>query len=489
MKKGIIICLSVLFLLGSLSVVFAEGQGEAAGEKAWDLIDWDSPKSMADRVMGQGPVEDIPTAWNHAGVDFSGKKGMLSGYTLPDGWEEATEGVEKLISTNSGALTHDPATALNESIFEDMTGIELELIEMQDALLWPKSLSVAMAKSDDLDMFYATRSMLEIPHLSAAGWIHPTDDLWNDDVLQYYPGKMMGAVKGPDGHFYGTPYVIWGMFLFYRPSWLEGAGVDVPDTWQEMVPASKRVEEWAVSNLGHGHQGWVHAANDPDQIHQIWSMTVFSQDKMIVQPDGSVVMDKAAWDNMCAWWTEGGMSEQSLELLWSSSPEVFAKGKAGFILTGGVYMNMFKDPEFASAIEGDWAVTLLPAWEGVGKKGMAVAGNDSFMINTHIDDNQKAACMLWFDYIRSYQAQFNEPYVEGNESCVLDVYEHPDIIETVDYQDLRKETLAAQVGESYPPGMMEIIEVVKEYLHRVALGQMDADTAYAELSEQIANMQ
>ena len=35
---------------------------------------------------------------------------------------------------------------LNE-IFEKLTGIHLDLIEMKDGLLWPKSLSVAMARS------------------------------------------------------------------------------------------------------------------------------------------------------------------------------------------------------------------------------------------------------------------------------------------------------------------------------------------------------
>lgn len=67
---------------------------------------------------------------------------------------------------------------LNAKIFEKLTGIHLDLIEMKDALLWPKSLSVAMARSEDVDIFYSTRSMLEIPHMSAARWIEPVDVLW-----------------------------------------------------------------------------------------------------------------------------------------------------------------------------------------------------------------------------------------------------------------------------------------------------------------------
>jgi ABC-type glycerol-3-phosphate transport system substrate-binding protein len=278
------------------------------------------------------------------------------------------------------------------------------------------------------------------------------------------------------------------MHLFYRPSWLKGAGVEVPKTWHDLVVASKKVDEWAQKEKGPGYAGMVHAANDGDQLHQLWSMTTFSQDKRIIQ-DGKVFIDDKAWKIMTDLWVKGGMSKESTEYLWSSAPEVFAKGKAGFIITGGVYMKNFGNPEFGTGIQGDWDVTLTPGWKGVGNQGVAVAGNDSWMINRVISPEKKAAAFLWFDFQRSYQAQFNELYLEGNESVMTSVYEHPAVKKDVSRTDMRQKTVKAQIGESYPPGMMEVLDIFKEYLHKVALGMEAAEPARQKAQEEIDYIQ
>jgi maltose-binding protein MalE len=210
---------------------------------------------------------------------------------------------------------------------------------------------------------------------------------------------------------------------------------------------------------------------------------LFSGKRIIV--DGKVVIDPAAWELMTDLWLKGGMSIESLEYMWVDAPEVFAKGKAGFILTGGVYMKMFADPEFAGPIQGDWAVTINPAWEGVDIPGRAVAGNDAWMINPYIDPKKIAAAILWLDFQRSFVAAFNELYVEGNEAVVKAVYDHPAIIEEVENPELRKATVAAQAAELYPPGMMEVLDIFKEYLHEVALGELDPTEARIKAQEEI----
>jgi multiple sugar transport system substrate-binding protein len=478
-KKAIQFCLVGLIMVIFSLTALAAGAGD---------IKWDKPAPMAERIAGQGPVEVIPADYDDYGVKLSGKKGMLTGYKLPDGWKSAIGGVKNLVLTNSGGLKHDPATVLNAKIFEKLTGIHLDLIEMKDALLWPKSLSVAMARSTDVDIFYSTRSMLEIPHMSAARWIEPVDALWPPEVQALYPEKLLATVKGPDGNYYGSPFCLWAMHLFYRPSWLKEAGVEVPKTWQELVVATKKVDDWAKKNKGPDYTGMVYGAGDRDQLHQIWSMTTFPQDKRIMV-DGKVVIDADAWVMMTDLWTKGGMSKESTEYQWSSAPEVFAKGKAGFIITGGVYMKNFADPKFGTGVQNDWEVTLLPAWEGVGKQGVAVAGNDSWMMNVSISPEKKAAAMLWFDYQRSYQAQFNELYLEGNESVMMAVYEHPAVMKEVSRTDLRKPTVAAMIGEAYPPGMLEVLDIFMEYMHQVALGMEEADPARTKAQAEIDSIQ
>jgi ABC-type glycerol-3-phosphate transport system substrate-binding protein len=359
---------------------------------------------------------------------------------------------------------------------------------MQDPLLWPKSLAVVMAKSTDVDMFYATRAMLEIPHMSAAGWIIDVDYLWTQPVQALFPAKQLRALKGIDGKIYASPYCLWGQYLFYRKSWLEKAGVKVPETWQELITATKKVGQWAEQNLGPGNAGMVYPAGDPDPLHQIWAMTSYAQNKTITK-DGKVVVDLQSWQVVTDLWLKGGMSKESMEYLWSAAPEVFAKGKAGFIITGGVYMNMYADPKFGTGIQGDWGVTLVPKFEGFDAKGVNLAGNDAWIINPFISPQKKAAAVLLQDYLRSYQAQFNELYVEGNESSMISVYDHPAIKSEVSFPELRQATVAQQAGEAFPPGMMDVLALYKEYLHRVILGQLSAGEAREKLQKEIDAIQ
>jgi len=476
--------LKLLVVMGICTISFTM-MVTGAGAVGPNDIKWNKPLSIAERITGKGPVEVIPAEYDDYGVKLSGKKGMLKGYILPEGWKEAVGDVKKLVLTNSGALAGDPATALNAKIFEKMTGIHLEFIEMSGALMWPKQLSVLVARSTDVDLFYQRNPMLEIPHLSAANWAVPVDELWTPDVEKLYPEKVLDSFKGIDGRFYGgAPFCFWAMHLFYRPSWLTKAGVTVPLTWQDLVIASSKVDTWAENNLGPGNDGMVYAAGDPDLVHVLLAMVQYSQDKPLIK-DGRFVIDPDTWKIVTDLWLKGGMSDSSLEYLWSMAPEVFAKGKAGFTITGGVYINEFKNPEFATGIQNDWGVTLTPGWEGIGNRGIGPVQADDWTINPYISPAKKAAAMLWMDYQRSYQAQFNELYVEGNESAMMCVYEHPAVKNEVAYVDLRRETLEAQIGESYPPAMWEAIEMVKEYLGRVVLGEMDPDKALEQVQAEI----
>lgn len=482
-KTLVFLCVIFTFVFASLTLAVAsEEMGEVIE------IDWDSPMSVYERITGQGPVEVIPPELDDYGVKLSGKKAMLTGYVLPSGWREAVGDVKKLVLTNSGALPYDPATALNAKIFEKMTGVHLELIEMKDELLWPKTLSAAMAKSTDVDLFYVDRAMIDTSILSAGKWIYPVDVLYPPDVQKLYPEGVLMSLSDKDGHFFATPLTLWGEYLFYRPSWLRKAGVSEPATWQELVPASKKVDQWVKAEMGAGYTGMVVSVGDPDSVYRLWAAMTYAKDIKILD-DEKVVMDPEVWNLMTDLWVKGGCAPESIEYNWPDAPEVFAKGKAGFIIAGSVFMNNFGNPEYAEAIQGDWKVAPSPAWKGVGVRGRSLGEPDTWAINNFIDPQKKAAAMLWIDFSRSYQAQFNELFVEGNESCMIPVYDHPVIKREGTFPDVRAKAVAQHMGESFPPHTEEALEMVKEFLHKVIIGQVDQASALKELQGNIDEMQ
>jgi len=451
-------------------------------------INWNQPASVYQRITNQGPVEVVPSELEGYGVKLAGKKGMLTGYILPQGWKKAIGNVRRLVLTNSGSLVHDPATALNAKIFEKMTGIYMEFIEMKDELIWPKTLSAAMARSTDVDLFYIDRAMIDTSILAAAGWIYPVNELFPYNVQKLYPDGVLMSLRDKQGRFYSTPLTLWGEYLFYRPSWLEKAGVRVPSTWQELVDASKKLDIWAKRNLGSDYSGLIASLGDPDSVYRLWAMITYAKNEKIVRNE-KVIVDPEVWNIMTDLWVKGGGAKESLEYRWPDAPEVFAKGKAGFIIAGSVFMKNFANPEYAKAIQGDWKVIPSPAWSGVGIRGRSLGEPDTWAINNFISPEKKAAAMLWIDFYRSYQAQFNELYVEGNESCMTPVYDHPMVKRDVGYTEVRASAVAEHKGESFPPHTEEALEMVKEYLHNVIMGKMDSASAFKKLQSDIDQMQ
>jgi ABC-type glycerol-3-phosphate transport system substrate-binding protein len=216
-------------------------------------------------------------------------------------------------------------------------------------------------------------------------------------------------------------------------------------------------------------------------------MLTYAKDERIVK-DGNVIIDPDVWNLLTDLWVKGGASKESIEYRWPDAPEVFAKGKAGFIIAGSVFMKKFGDPEYAGSIKDDWNVTLGPAWEGVGISGRSLGEPDTWAINPFISPAKKAAAMLWIDYYRSYQAQFNELYVEGNESCMKLVYDHPLVKKEVEFPDVRGAAVANHMGESFPPYTPEALEMFKEYLHTVVIGKIDQTEALNKLQKDIDKM-
>jgi hypothetical protein len=72
---------------------------------------------------------------------------------------------------------------------------------------------------------------------------------------------------------------------------------------------------------------------------------------------------------------------------------------------------------------------------------------------------------------------------------MVPVYDHPVIKAEVEYPAVRAEAVAQHMGEPFPPQTEEALEMVKEYLHKVVMGQMDQASALRDLQKDINEMQ
>jgi len=467
-----------------------------ATPKAYELIKWDKPDwetRLTNYEVGKMPdhwIQRFPELIDN----FPGKKGMaaIGGYVPPEGWEKAVKGVEKITFLNYGGLPGDPAIEQAMCRYEDLFGIRVEAIAMEELSLWMKTLSILTAHSDAIDIVdYSPMELMS--QLVGSGFLMPCDFLWPKEILHLYDP----IVK--DLHFYkGTAYATSMCMkpypIVYRPSWLKKAtgSSEPPQSWLESVEVAKQCAEWAEKNLGKGYTGMSLAGKDHRYMWNYWFSALRSQGGSMCDSSGRMNVTTPEWHNTFEVFVDyvrtGGMTTDALGWSWTDSPEMFGKGKAAMCMCGSSDLTFYEDPDRYGAIQGDWEA--MPPWpydKGMPRATATSAAN--FSVNPFINDNQKAAALLWMDLYRSYEVQWNEAFFEGNECYVSSLYEKEENRKFVNFPEVRAETLKAMAAEILPPNADTALKFLLEYYHKACLGEISVDEALSSAQDEIDLLQ
>jgi multiple sugar transport system substrate-binding protein len=429
---------------------------EAAAVPAYELIQWNSPSPINVRISG-------------------------TEYVLPEGWKEATAGVKKIKVSNFGALQHDPATVANAKRFGELTGIEVEVLPWAEAPIVAKTIAIFSAKSDAVDVLCYDHPTTYM-QMVGGGWLHPIDAIWNDPgVWKYYAGPLKAGLTAPDGHIYGSIGQTKTMMLYYRPSLISKP----PATWQELREMAKKATKpdiWGYVFSAGGEMDIIY--NFRDMVYSQGGRVVDTKRQRLVvnSPEG-----RNAWKLLTDMVLVDKCSPPSvLEYDWMSASNMFAVGKAAMVMSHTVDANRFQNPANAPAIQGDWAVAPPPKWDASEPDSHKASyfDIDGYMINRFINDKQKAAAMLYLDFMRSYEAAYRELIDEGNEASVLTVYDSP-AAQKVPVPAERKAAMSNATLETFPPAGRALTDIMMEYFANVISGKMQAMAALEELQTQL----
>jgi ABC-type glycerol-3-phosphate transport system substrate-binding protein len=465
-------------IVTGLIMLLAVGIPMAGAKKAYELIDWNKPIPMAERLVADE-------------------------YVLPEGWKEATKGVKELVFFNSGSLKDDAATAIGMHLFEKRTGIKMRALQVGSAYTFPKLLSVLTSKDPKVHFGFA-RTEIEYTQVAAAGWVHPINELWPPEVRALYSPGLMDALKW-DGNYYGGVNIVQWYVFYYRPSWLKAAGVDkLPENWTDIYAAAKKARAWAKKNKSPDSYGFTFAASKAGHIHLAFlSSLTYSQGSTLLK-DGKWNLNTPEFRNSFKYlidmMQEDIADPASVGFGWKDYHNAFGMGKAAMTLAYSVYAVKF-DQEYPE-IKGDWVAKAPPKWDASQPESNRIGyiNYDAYVINKAAKDNYKAAAMLWFDFYRSKEACTYELLVEGNDSMLPAVYEDPDIKDKVDWDMARavskkvgakppieKGTSIADVRaaasktasiEALPPGGVMVSNILAEYLGIAIQKNMDPDKAF-----------
>jgi len=465
-------------IVTGLIMLLAVGIPMAGAKKAYELIDWNKPKPMAERLVADE-------------------------YILPEGWKEATKGVKELVFFNSGGLKDDAATAIGMHLFEKRTGIKMRALEVGAAYTFPKLLSVLTSKDPKVHFGFA-RTEIEYTQVAAAGWVHPINELWTPEVRALYSPGLMKALEY-EGNYYGGVNIVQWYVFYYRPSWLKAAGVDkLPENWTDIYAAAKKARAWAKKNKSPDSYGFTFAASKAGHIHLAFlSSLTYSQGSTLLK-DGKWNLDTPEFRNSFKYlidmMQEDIADSASVGFGWKDYHNAFGMGKAAMTLAYSVYAVKF-DQEYPE-IKGDWVAKAPPKWDASQPESNRIGyiNYDAYVINKAAKDNYKAAAMLWFDFYRSKEACTYELLVEGNDSMLPAVYDDPNIKDKVDWDmaaavskkvgakppivqgtsipEARAASSKTASLEALPPGGVMVSNILAEYLGIAIQKNMDPDKAF-----------
>jgi len=431
LKKASVIVILLCILLATGINLYAGGRQEEGAASLADTvkIDWNSPIPWAERLAADE-------------------------YVLPKGWEKATEGVTSITFGNSGALSYDIATKMNIIRFEELTGIKVNAIELPADLMIPKTLATVVAKNPNVHLVYAGATD-NLGTLAAGGWLEPINFFWPQAVQDLYGSSVQDYRI--DGHWWGSFITTVAYCVYYRPSWLERAGVDIPGSWAELYPAVKKIDAWAKQQYGNDYYGIVFPG-DGLQLTKLLQDIVHSQGKRVFA-EGKYDFDlpefKNAFHYLLRFAKEGMVTSDFISYDYSEPPDLFGLGKAGFCVHAATAFCMTFSAQYPE-IKDDWEMMPQFKWDNGSPDSYQTGdvGHNGLAVPTYIDNKHKAAGLLFMDYVRSREATRNELCVEGNESAFLANYQDKDVARKVDWE-LANEA-ARELGIANPPQVTEL---------------------------------
>ncbi|MBW2059462.1 MAG: extracellular solute-binding protein [Deltaproteobacteria bacterium] len=473
-KIGIRIAVALIVVALSL---LGFGQDVLAKKKPWEKIKWDQPRPAAERLSA-----------DH--------------YILPKGWEKATKGVKRILHFNAGGMEHDPGTLANFKLFEKLTGIKVDYVEVSDQVLLQKTISALVSRDPNVTSMCVSEPAFALQHLISANWIEKMDAIWSPQVQAIYPQGLLQLLKGPDGHFYGTVDTQKANISYARPSWLKAAGVGVPSTWEELIVAARKARQWVLKNLDSTYWG-VGFTGDHYILQTLQAMTYAQGGRLMKNGKIDLLTPefKRAWETLVNFIAKDKSAPEAiLGWTWNDYQQAFAMGKIAMILTGlNTNIVRFADPEKSPGVHkdvygkpvdapGDWVAFPPPKWsKSMPEKyrGAAPTNFSAFVINRFAPDNAKAAAMILGEVRMSKQGGVNELLIEGNSPFLPAVFNDPEVMAKVAYVDVRKICNENAVLEVFPPGGEKMMDILLEYFGKAATGKVSPIQALERAQEEI----
>lgn len=462
----------------------AEGLGLSEGWRQRRIETARNDWAMADRPT------DTPSAdtWtNDSGFRSAVDAGVWS---PPDGWEETAAGdVDKLTILNHGAanMKFDPATLAIHEMFTEVTGIELDVVEIGVEQATQREQQVLSSKTGSPQAFNVDGAL--VPEFVQQGYLEMTDPLYPEGSFEPYIPALQNLVRWELGqdegtHTYGYPNIAEASLGHLRPDLVEQQGLD-PQTYIGSKWTWADLEELMKAFEGTGVFGYAYYAGDAVYLSYSFRELLYQQGGRMVQDDGTVKMDTDAAirvvRKMRDWREKGWVPGDVISYGEGNIVDLFTSGQLAFT-TG--FSDFVPAAVSQYGADGSQYRPVVPPAADVGpaptQAGLVDPNTTS--INRFADTGKKLAAMLYGDLRLSYFAQWMEFAVEGNMSYMDSVY--PDAAQSgeVPYANVLGSAIENGVLELFPR-MASVFQQMLSPVQRAIQGEISPADAMGQVQK------
>jgi multiple sugar transport system substrate-binding protein len=210
-----------------------------------------------------------------------------------------------------------------------------------------------------IDVF--TQDVIWIAEFAGAGWALPLDQYVDaNERSQYFPGLIEACTY--NGKLTALPWFVDSGMLYYRKDLLDGAGLQVPTTWDQLVSAGQQLQ-----NTGKAKYGFLWQGKQAEVLVCDLVEFVGSAGGRILGTDGKTVQLGDAASTKAVQFMYDTMNNLRISpkdlLSWDEEPSrrPFTAGQAAFLRNWSYVYTTAQDPK-ESQVVGKVGVAALPAF-------------------------------------------------------------------------------------------------------------------------------
>ncbi|GAP09444.1 carbohydrate ABC transporter substrate-binding protein, CUT1 family [Bellilinea caldifistulae] len=186
-------------------------------------------------------------------------------------------------------------------------------------------------------------------------------------------------ITSVNGRIYGMPWLLDQKYFYYNTEILEKAGVDVPQTWEDLIEASRKIKE-----MGLVEYPIVWSWAQAEAAICDFVALLYGNGGTFVDSNGNPAFNNEKGVQVVEWMVktvdEGLSNPASISYVEEDVRNVFSQGKAAFALNWLYMYDLAALNPDESQVVGKVGLGLVPAFKGSGVPSATINGSMGFSV-------------------------------------------------------------------------------------------------------------